>query len=285
MLRKKFEAFDYFNYFLMVLISLITLYPFWYVLVISVSTQEAYYGDIYHLIPRSFSLDTYIYALTNPAIFHSFRISLVVTTAGTLMAMVLTSMGAYALSKEYLKGRKLFFRLIIFTMFFNGGLVPFYIVVSQVLRMRDTIFAFFVPMAINTYNLILMKNYFTTVPDSLEESAKIDGYNDILILFKIVIPVSKPIVATIALFYAVFFWNDFFMAMLFSSNDKIYPLSVVLRNFVLSTTNFMAQGLQRQVPDMIRAAVIIISIVPIMLVYPFIQKYFVQGIMLGSVKE
>jgi putative aldouronate transport system permease protein len=154
-----------------------------------------------------------------------------------------------------------------------------------VLHLKDTILALFIPNAMSTFNLILMKNYFLSIPESLEESAKIDGAHELQILLRIVLPVSKPIVATILLFYSVFFWNDWFCAMLFVSSAKLSPLSLVLRNLILSTTNFMAQGLQRQIPDMIRAAVIIISIVPIMAVYPLIQKYFVQGIMLGSVKE
>jgi putative aldouronate transport system permease protein len=158
-------------------------------------------------------------------------------------------------------------------------------VVSRVLHLKDTILALFLPNAMSTFNLILMKNYFLSIPESLEESAKIDGASELRILLRIVLPVSKPIVATILLFYSVFFWNDWFCAMLFVSSGKLSPLSLVLRNLILSTTNFMAQGLQRQIPDMIRAAVIIISIVPIMAVYPLIQKYFVQGIMLGSVKE
>jgi len=284
MRREGRTAFDYFNHILLLILGVLTLYPFWYVLVISISTEKAFYADMYHVIPRSFTLDTFVYALTNPAILRSSLVSVTITVLGTVLSMILTTMGAYVLSKKDLVGRNLFFRLIIFTMFFNGGLIPWYITVTSI-GLRDTMMALFIPTAINTFNLILMKNYFTTIPQALEESAKIDGCNDLQVLVKVVIPTAKPIVATITLFNAVFFWNDFFAALILTSNNKLYPLSLVLRNMVLSTTNFMAVGLQRTLPDTIRAAVIIISIVPIMLVYPFIQKYFVQGIMLGSIKE
>jgi putative aldouronate transport system permease protein len=284
-MKRATTAFDVANATFLVLLGVLTLYPFWYVLVMSISTEKAFYLDTLHIVPRSFSLATYAYALTNPAIMRSALVSVCVTVAGDATAMALTSLGAYVLSKRHLVGRNVIFRLIIFTMFFSGGLIPWYIVVSRVLHLKDTILALFLPNAVSTFNLILMKNYFLSVPESLEESAKLDGASEIAVLVRIVLPVSKPIVATVLLFYSVFFWNDWFSAMLFVSSARLSPLPLVLRNLILSTTNFVAQGLQRQVPDMIRAAVIIISIVPIMAVYPVIQRYFVQGIMLGSVKE
>ena len=150
--------------------------------------------------------------------------------------------------------------------------------------MRNSLLVLFVPNAINTFNLILMKNYFATaVPQSLEDSAKIDGYNEIQILFLIVLPTSMPIVATIGLFYSVYFWNDWFFPMLFISDAKLYPLSMVMRNLVVSASSVFVPA--DVVPQMLKAAVIVISIVPIMLVYPFIQKHFVKGILLGAVKE
>jgi putative aldouronate transport system permease protein len=281
---QKLHLFDYINYFVLAVITIITIYPFWYVLVISFSTQEGFYKDIYHIIPNSFSLETYQYALTNEQIFRSLGVSISVTVLGVLFSMLLTSMGAYVLSKTHLKGRKSLFIFMIFTMFFNGGIVPLYVLVNS-LHMRDTILALIIPMAINTFNLILMMNYFASLPDSLEEAAKIDGCNDFQILFKVVLPSSKPIVMTILLFYAVFYWNEWFLAMLFISNQEIYPLSLFLRNMILSSQNYMSIGLSRQVPEMLKSAVIVISIVPVLLFYPFVQKHFVQGIMLGSVKE
>lgn len=267
----------------MLLLALVTLYPFWMEIVISTSTKEAYFSSVFHLIPTSFSLDTYRYAFSDPMIVRATGISVTVTVAGTLLAMFLTTMGAYALSKSHLKGRNIVFTLIVITMFFDGGLIAWYILMRG-LHLYNNILAFFVPGAVSTYNLILMKNYFTKVPVSLEEAAKVEGYNDFQILFRIVIPTSTPIIATIVLFYSVTFWNDYFNAMLLTSDNKLYPLSLVLRNLILSSQNIMAKSLEFQISDMIRAAVIIIGVAPIMVVYPFIQKYFVQGIMLGSVK-
>lgn len=281
---KRFHLFDYINYLLLGILTLVTLYPFWYVLVISLSSEEGFYKDIYHIIPNSFSLETYQYALTNAQIFRSLGVSVTVTLLGVIISLILTAMGAYVLSKKHLKGRKFFFIFMIFTMFFNGGIVPLYILVNS-LQMRDSIWALILPMAINTFNLILMMNYFSSLPESLEESAKLDGCNDFQILFKIILPSSKPIVMTIILFYAVFYWNDWFMAMLFISDQKMYPLSLFLRNMILSSQNFMSTGLARQVPEMLKATIIIISVIPVLIFYPFVQKHFVQGIMLGSVKE
>jgi putative aldouronate transport system permease protein len=283
-MRSKFHAFDGFNYALLAIIALLTLYPFWYVLVISVSTEKAFYSDVYHLWPSSFSLATYQYALTNELLFRSLLISTAVTAMGLALSMLLTSIGAYALSKKTLKGRKPLFLFILFTMFFNGGIVPLYVLVNQ-LGMQNTLFAMFVPAAMNTFNLILMMNYFSEMPESLEEAARMDGCGEWRVLFRVVLPTAKPIAMTIMLFYGVFYWNDWFFAMLFMSDQTLYPLPLFLRNLVLSSQSFMAAGLSRQVPEMIKATVIVISIVPVLAVYPFVQKHFVQGIMLGSVKE
>ncbi len=281
---KKLSVFDYVNYAIMLLLMLITFYPFWIQLVISISTKEAYFSSVFHLIPVSFSLDTYKYAFSEPMITRATAISVLVTVLGTSLSLLLTSMGAYPLSKKSLKGRNVIFFLIVITMFFDGGLIAWYILINS-LGLSNTILAFFIPGAVSTYNLILMKNYYTKIPESLEESAKVDGYNDIRIFFLIILPSSKPIFATITLFYSVSFWNDFFTPMLFTTNNKLYPLSLVLRNLIVSSQNMHAKSLEFQISDMVRGAVIVISIVPIMLVYPFIQKHFVQGIMLGAVKE
>lgn len=282
--KVKMATFDWINYTLLVILSFLTIYPFWYVIVVSFSSETGYYKDMYHIIPNSFSLETYKYVLSNKAVFSAFEISLFVTASGLILSMLLTLMGAYALSQKELKGRSLIFTLIVITMFFDGGLTPKYMLINYI-GLGGTVLAYFIPTAMNSFNLILLKNYFASISESLIDSAKIDGCNDFIILFKIVLPVSKPIVATVALFYAVFFWNDWFMAMLFAPSQKLYPLPLLLRNMIMSSQNFMSIGLSRQMPDMVKAAVIVVSITPIMLLYPFIQKYFIQGIMLGAVKE
>ena len=283
MARQRMQPFDVFNYFLLLVATLVTLYPFWYILVVATATERGFFADYYHIIPKSFTLTSFQTALSRPLVYVAFFVSVLVTTAGTALSLLLTSMGAYVLSKNDLPGRNFMFRLIIFTMFFSGGLIPLYILLTS-LGMRNSLLVLFVPNAINTFNLILMKNYFaTSVPQSLEDSAKIDGYNEIQILFRIVLPTSMPIVATIGLFYSVYFWNDWFFPMLFISDAKLYPLSMVMRNLVVSATSVFVPI--DVVPEMLKAAVIAISIIPIMMVYPFIQKHFVKGIMLGAVKE
>ena len=277
------QSFDYVNYFLLLVATLVTLYPFWYIMVVATATERGFFADYYHIIPKSFTLASFRTALSRPLVYVAFFVSVLVTTAGTALSLLLTSMGAYVLSKNDLPGRNFFFRLIIFTMFFSGGLIPLYILLTN-LGMRNSLLVLFVPNAINTFNLILMKNYFaTSVPQSLEDSAKIDGYNEIQILFLIVLPTSMPIVATIGLFYSVYFWNDWFFPMLFISDAKLYPLSMVMRNLVVSATSVFVPI--DVVPEMLKAAVIAISIIPIVMVYPFIQKHFVKGILLGAVKE
>ena len=195
-------------------------------------------------------------------------------------------MGGYALSKDGLPGRNIIFRLFIFTMFFSGGLVPGYILVRG-LHLDNTIWALTLPMAISTYNLILMKNYFTSINPSLEEAAKIDGYNDIQILLKIVLPMSKPVIAAISLFYAVTYWNDYFSAILYSSKEELIPFQIYLRNLIIvnAAANKVGISTGPSAYEQFKMAVVIIGIVPIVLVYPFVQKYFTKGIILGAVKE
>jgi ABC-type sugar transport system, permease component len=283
--RFRFGAFDAVNYGFMALLIVLSVAPFWYIFVVSVSTEAGYYADSLHVLPKTFTLETYAYIFHNRDIFRSFQVSLFVTAMGTVLSLLLTSLGAYPLSRHSLKGRGFFFRLILVTMFFNGGLIPWYVTVNSI-GLRNSIFAFIVPSAINTFNLILMKNNFSSMPEALIESAKMDGYNDLRILFRIVLPVSMPIVTTIGLFYAVYYWNDFFMPMLFASSRKNYTLALVLRNMVVAgSASFATSGMNRQDPTIIRAGIIFLSMLPILAIYPFVQRYFVKGIMLGSLKE
>lgn len=282
---KQMEPFDYINYLLLLLFAVSTFYPFWNILVISVSTDEAYFADWYHIIPKSFTLDSYLYNFKEVQVLRSLMISIIITTVGTFTAVLLTSMAAYFLSKPYLRTRNFIFRLFIITMFFKGGVIPLYILVAR-LGLRNTIFALFLPTLLNMFFLIITKNYFAGIPPSLEESARIDGANDFVILFKIIIPTSKPIIATISLFYAVQFWNDWLNGLLYLTERKLYPLSLYLREIISSAiTAEVAAVIDIQAPATIRAAAIIITVTPIILVYPFVQKHFVKGILLGATKE
>lgn len=273
-------------YSLLGLFMLSVIVPLWMILVISTSTYKAYVSSPFHLLPTSFTLESYLYIINNArGIVQSLGITTQVVVFGTALSMLLTIAGAYPLSKKELPGRNALFRIILFTMFFSGGLVPFYIVVTK-LGMTNTILAMTVPVALSTFNMIIMKNYFITIPESLEESAKIDGYNDIQILVKIILPVAKPVIAAIALFYGVGYWGDYFMGLLFVTTNKLYPFQVVLRqmivqNFVLARIGINTSNMNQ---EQFKMACIIVGIIPVLVVYPFLQRYFASGILLGAVK-
>lgn len=286
-MRRKANLFDLLLYTFLAVYLIVVLLPIWHIFVISTSTYKAYATGLFHLIPASFTLEPYAYAFhKGGGILRSLTVTTEVVLFGTALSMFLTTAGAYALSKKFLPGRKIIFNLILFTMFFNGGLVPFYILVMK-LNFQNTILAMTVPVALSTFNMIIMKNYFLSIPESLEESARIDGYNEIQILMKIVIPVSKPVMSAIALFYGVAYWGDYFLGILFVTTNKMYPFQVVLRqmiiqNFVLSRVG-VSGSFQNQ--EQFKMACIIIGIIPVLLIYPYLQKYFAKGIMLGAVKE
>lgn len=286
-LKNKLSTFDIINYIIIIGFALLIFIPIWSIFVVSISSYKGYLDDPFHLIPTTFSLNEYKRALMKSGeIISSLSVSLKVTFFGTIISMILTTMGGYAVSKNSLPGRNFIFKIFIFTMFFSGGLVPYYLVIKK-LHFTDTIFVLTIPLAISTYNLILMKNYFTTLPASLEESAKIDGYNDIQILFKIILPISRPVLAVLSLFYAVGYWNDYYNAMLFISSSNLMPFQVYLRNLVIQNVAAAKIGVQAgpSAYEQFKMAVIITGIVPVLVVYPFVQKFFTKGVLLGSVKE
>jgi putative aldouronate transport system permease protein len=284
--KVRLSVFDACNLLFLLLVCFATFYPFWNQLVISFSTPEAYFRDWFHVIPRSFSLYAYRYNFQNPQVFRSFAVSVLVTAVGTVFSMFLTTTAGYFLSKGRVRGRNLVFLLFILTMFIDGGLVPTYILVTR-MGFRNSLFALFIPNALNIFYIVLMKNYFMSMPESLEESARLDGANDLRVLAQIVVPVSRPIMATISLFYAVYFWNDWFHGMIYISRNMIFPLSLYLRGILSAATSTIAVtgGIETEVPATVRSAIIMITIVPIVCVYPFLQKHFIKGIMLGATKE
>ena len=276
---------DILIYTLLAAFCFMTLYPFWSILVISFSTPEAYYSSQFHIVPKSFSLDAYIFNLSSPQLLRSLLISVIVTVAGTANSMFWTIIAAYFFSKRGLVFAKLVFGLFLITMFVDGGLIPNFVLVRQ-LGLRNSLLAVILPFTINTYFLILMKNYFESMSRSIEEAAYIDGANAFTILFRIIVPSAKPILATVGLFYAVRYWNDWFWPLIYLSDQDLFPLALYLRNLVSQSSALIDTGVVNiQNPATIRAAAIVITVLPIILVYPFVQKYFVQGIMLGSSKE
>ncbi len=286
-LKRKFGIPDFLIYLFFLIFALIILLPLWMILMISFSSPEGYAASDFHMWSSGFSLDAYKRIFSNSSgILNGFWVSIRVTVMGTALSMVLTSLAGYVLSKKDLPGRNMLFRFVLFTMFFTGGLMPFYTTVRGY-GLTDTIFAMFVPTAIQTYYVILMKNYFEGLPDSIEEAAKLDGANDIQILFKIIIPMSIPSFAAISLFYAVYFWNEYFYASLFVSPNDLQPLPVLLRQMIVQNLTLAQMGVQTMATnaEQFKMACIIVSIIPVLIAYPFVQKHFTQGLNIGAVKE
>ena len=274
----------------LLLILVLTVVPFYYMLVVSFARYQDVAGGAFYLIPKHIDLASYALIFADDTIPRAFLVSTVVTVVGTAVSMLVTTSAAYALSKKGLPGRNAIFTYIIITMFFSGGLIPLYLVMLD-LGFIDSYLVMIIPLAVNTFFLILMKNYFLTIPESLEESARIDGANDILIMFRIVIPIAAPIMATISLFYAVNFWNDWWFPMLFLQDPDKYPLQLLLRKIVIEQE--MANQLAARASAMfgrhyyrlsVQMATVAIATLPILLVYPFVQKYFARGIMIGAIK-
>lgn len=280
------KLFDGFNLVLLTLIALLTLYPFWDSLIISITPLNESLAQSVHLFPRTLTLESYEYLLKLDQLWTSYRVSFLVTVLGTVISMIATTLAAYALSKKELPGGRVLMFAIVFTMMFSGGIIPNYLVVKQ-LGMMNSVWAMMIPAMIQTYNLIIMRSFFTSIPESLEESAKIDGSNDFGILLRIVIPLSMPAIATISLFYAVSKWNEFFTAVMYITDKDIWPLQLFLRSMLIDNEAAFQSGGDSPflLGQSIKMATIMISTIPVMIIYPFFQRYFVQGVTLGAVKE
>jgi ABC-type glycerol-3-phosphate transport system permease component len=285
------RAFSLLNVLLLLALVLITAYPLVYVVFASLSEPSqliAFRGALVR--PLGISLDAYRLVLQNPMIAIGYRNTLFYVIAGTALNMVLTCLGAYALSRQNVMLKTPITILIVFTLFFSGGLIPTYLLVGQTLQMQDTVWAMIVPTAINTWNLIILKTAFESVPASLEEAARIDGANDFTILFRVVLPLSLPALAVVVLFYAVAQWNAYFDALIFIRSRDLYPLQLVLREILItsnveSMTTSVASGDAFQIGQTIKYATIVVATVPILMIYPFLQKYFVKGALIGAIKE
>ena len=276
------RIFDVFNYVFLGLIGVIMVFPIAFVVVGSFSATGMIGGF------NSFSLDAYKYIFTTNVLARSTVNSVIITVVGTAINMLITSITAYALSKKYLPGRKVMMGVVIVFMLFNPGMIPNYLVVND-LHMLDTYWSLWLPIAISAYNMVIMKNFFQGLPDSIEESAQIDGCNDLQVFLRIVVPISKASFAMITLFYAVSHWNSYFNAMMYLNDINDWPIQVWLRQIiVLSVGGFAgSESLSEyaKVPsDAVKYAVICVSTIPIVIVYPFLQKYFAKGALLGSVK-
>lgn len=270
----------------LLIFTLMCLIPFINVVSSSFATSAELTTRSFILIPRSFTLNAYKYILSTPTIFRSIGVSIFVTVVGTFISMTLTSFMAYSLSRKYLHGRKVFNFLIVFTMLFSGGMIPSFILVQH-LGLMDSLWSLILPSAVSAYNMIIMRNFFQGIPDSLEESAKMDGCTDWGVFFKIILPLSLPSIATISLFYAVSYWNTYQNAILYISSANKWPIQILLRQIVLVSSGVDADAASVDVvppAQSVKMAVIVVATIPMLVVYPFIQKYFVKGALIGSVK-
>lgn len=276
---------DIIIYSTMIFVLLICLVPFIYMMSVSISDTKAIINDQVFLFPVGINLEAYRQIFQYPDFFNAYGNTIFYTVAGTSIALVMTTLFAYPLSKSYLRGQKTVMKMVIISMFFTGGLIPNYLLVSA-LRLTGTVFAMLIPFAINQFNLIILVNFFKSLPVELEEAALIDGLSYFGILLKIIVPLSKPALATIALYVAVFFWNDWFNGLIYLSTDQ-YPVMLFLRNIVNGTTmvgDAAGSADKSTIAISIKSAVIITSTLPIVILYPFLQKYFVKGLTVGSLK-
>ncbi|WP_284638579.1 carbohydrate ABC transporter permease [Paenibacillus silviterrae] len=283
------RIFDVIIYSVLGVLVMVTLYPLLYVALASISdaTQLVTHRGLL-LKPLGFSLEAYVSVFKNPGILIGYRNTLFILVAGVTINLLMTALGAYVLSRKNVMWNKAFIFIIVFTMFFNGGLIPIYLIVKNV-GLLDTLWSTIIPFAISTFNLIIMRTAFMAVPESLEESAKIDGANHFTILFKIIIPLSMPVIAVMILYYAVEKWNGWFYASIFIKDRELFPLQLTLREILIAnSTDSMTQGADAgdrfQIGETIKYATIMVATVPILCVYPFVQKYFVKGVMVGALK-
>lgn len=288
MKNRKFSIFNILNYTLLALFGVSAVYPFLYILNISLMSEQEYLKGGISLIPRSISLDSYIQIFKNGNMLQSYKSTLIITLGGTFINLVLTILCAYVLSKTKLKGYKIFMNMIVFTMYFQGGLIPSYMLMRQ-LGFIDSYMAVILTGGISTYNMLVMRSFFLNIPESLEEAAIIDGATAPYVLFRIVLPISMPAIATIGLFYAVGHWNSYFTPMIYLNSREKWPLQVILREFLFESTESLrtgeTAGIEKStVGPQLKMATVIVTIVPIALVYPFLQKYFVKGVLIGAVK-
>ncbi|MFD0616963.1 carbohydrate ABC transporter permease [Paenibacillus sp. GCM10027629] len=284
------KVFGVFNTILMLGLCFVTLYPFVYVLFASFSDAAAFLQHRGLLLrPVGFNLDAYKAVFQNPMIISGYKNTLFYVTVGTAINLLMTAVGAYVLSRRNLFFRNFLMFAIVLTMVFHGGLIPTFMLINK-LGMMNTPWALLIPSAISTFNLIIMRTAFQGIPVSLEESAKIDGAGELTILFRIIIPLSMPVMAVMILWYAVGHWNSYFSALVYLRDRTLYPLQLVLRDILIAnSTDSMSTGAAADdkyaIGETIKYATIIISTLPIICLYPFLQKYFVKGVLIGAIKE
>ena len=280
------RVFQVFNGVLLVGFALICLLPFLHVIGSSLANPGELATRAFVIIPRELTLDAYRYVLSTPTIFRAMGVSVFVTVVGTFLSLLVTSLMAYALGKQHLRGRRVINFLVVFTMLFSGGMIPLFIVVNSI-GLLDSIWSLILPFTVNAFNFVIMRSFFQGIPDSLEEAARIDGCSELGVFVRIVLPLSVASIATIGLFYAVAYWNTYMWAILFINDSTLWPIQVLLRQIVIVASGLNADASVVEVvppAQSVKMAVIAVATLPMLIVYPFIQRYFVKGALIGSVK-
>lgn len=284
-MKKKITLFDIIVGIFMILVGLVILYPILYVVSVSFSDTASIVQNKITFYPKGFNLESYKMILKDNRIPRAYLNTIIYTAAGTFVNLLMTCLGAYPLSKKTFFGRKFFVTAIVLTMFFSGGMIPTFIVVQK-LKLVNSIWALILPNAIWTTQLLILKSFYENIPSSLYEAAIVDGASEYRILFQIILPISKPALASIALFYFMGHWNSYFIPLIYLNDLDKLPLQVILRDMLINNTatdsNIMTTS--KLTPEGLKNATIFISMVPVLIIYPFVQKYFAKGIMLGSVK-
>ena len=282
---KGYRAFQVINTIIMIFVIFITLYPFVYLVAQSFSSDAAASAGKVTFYPIGFNVNTYKYILRDNQFFRYYGNTIFYTVVGTFISVACTALIAYPLSKPRLRLNKVITPLVVFTMYFAGGMIPNYIVITQWLGLQDSMWSIILPNAISTFNLLVLKSFFAGLPEELEEAAAIDGMNTYQIFLKIIIPLSKPIIATMCLFYMVTMWNEWFTPMLYLDSKDKWPVALYVRQLVEGANNTeIGSSDASSVQATVKSATMVLTSIPIICVYPFVQKYFVQGMTIGAVK-
>lgn len=284
------KRFELFIWFMGIVVFVITMYPLWFVFIASISDPGLVSNGKVWMLPKGLNIDGFAEVFGDSRIWVGYRTTLIVTIGGTALSMAVTIPSAYALSRKDFKIRRPLMLFFIFTMYFNGGLIPTYIIISQKLMLDNKIWVMIIPFCLNVYNLIVCRSYFeTALPVELLESARIDGCSNTRFFFSIALPLSKAILSVIMLYYVILRWNDYFTALIYVRNENIKPLQIILRDILLMNqamqgANSYASSDSLRLSELIKYASIIVSTLPVMILYPFIQKYFEKGVMIGALK-
>ncbi|WP_078393722.1 carbohydrate ABC transporter permease [Shouchella patagoniensis] len=285
------KVFDAVNMFMLTLGCLIVLYPLYFIVIASISDPNRIFAGDVLFLPKDMTLDGYKRIFQDPGIWNGFKNTFLYSSLGTAISVSLTVTAGYALSRKDLAGRNVIMAFLLVTLFFHGGMIPTYLVVRD-LGMVNTVWAMVIPNAVGLWNVIICRTFFqTSIPKDMLEAAQIDGCNDCKFFSKIVVPLSKPIIAVMVLFHVVTHWNSFFDALIYLNNDSLYPLQLILRNLLIQSEvssqmigDVESNQAQLAVAEQIKYGVIIVSSIPLLILYPFLQKYFVKGVMIGSIK-